>query len=298
MNIGHRGGHNEQAQGANGFVNEVVVDRLIDATVDKYLKIDGNETVNCTPGRCESLVDLAYGVNKANAAKVDIFDSNHVNAGGGHGCEVCYVSAKGKVIAERVCAKVVALGFQNRGVKLRTGLYELNNAKAPAIIVEPFFLDTQSDVDIYKKVGADAIGRAIAEGIAGHTIATTSTVTAKVSSYTPVKLGEVTATTLNQRDHASVTSAIVSTFKKGAIVHVYGLVNGFYSVLENKVGKWISADYVKDITPVVVVAPIITKAESNEIYRVVTGSFSDEANADKRIEELKNLGVESFKTVK
>lgn len=119
--------------------------------------------------------------------------------------------------------------------------------------------------------------------------------TAKVSSYTAVKLGEVTATTLNQRDHASASSPIVSTFKKGAIVHVYGLVNGFYSVLENKVGKWISAEFVKDITPVV--APVATPV-TNEVYRVVTGSFSDEANADKRIAELKALGVDSFKTVK
>jgi len=124
----------------------------------------------------------------------------------------------------------------------------------------------------------------------------TSTVTAKVSSYTPVKLGEVTATKLNQRDHADVTSAIVSSFKKGDVVTVYGLVNGFYSVSEHKVGKWISAAYVKDITPAVV-APVPTPM-TNEVYRVVTGSFNDEANADKRIEELKKLGVDSFKIIK
>jgi len=187
MKIGHRGGHNEQAQGANGFVNEVVVDRLIDAAVDKYLKIDGNSTVNCTPGRCESRVDLAYGVDKANNAKVDIFDSNHVNAGGGFGCEVCYVSTKGKVIAERVCARIVALGFNDRGVKERTGLYELNNADAPAIIVEPFFLDTKSDVDIYNRVGADRIGKAIAEGLVGHNIGE-NTITATPISTTPAPI--------------------------------------------------------------------------------------------------------------
>ena len=37
---------------------------------------------------------------------------------------------------------------------------------------------------------------------------------------------------------------------------------------------------------------------SDEPFRVVTGSFSDETNADKRIAELKKLGITSFKTQK
>jgi len=297
LKVSNRGGHNKQAVGTHGYVDEVDEDRLICAAAIKYQKLAGIETIDVTPGRCSTNVDLAYGVNKANAANVDLFISHHLNATpGGFGVEVCYLSAKGKVYADRICAKISALGFKNRGSKLRKNLYELNQAHAPAIIIESFFVDCKSDVDLYHKLGADAIGKAIAEGILGHSIATktvTSTVTAKVSSYTPVKLGEVTATTLNQRDHANASSAIVSTFKKGDIVHVYGLVDGFYSVVEHKIGKWISAEYVKDITPKVtpVVKPVV--APTGQLYKVQTGAFSSKTNAENETERLEKLGIET-----
>jgi len=48
-----------------------------------------------------------------------------------------------------------------------------------------------------------------------------------------------------------------------------------------------------------IVAPVITKPVEvdliNKTYRVIAGSFSDEANADARIKELKAKGFESFK---
>ena len=229
MKVAERGGHNNQAQGANSILNEVIEDRKINASVIKFLKLDKNEVIDVTPGNCVSATDLAYGVNKANNAKVSLFNSNHLNAGGGHGVEVLYYkgSATGKTIATRVCNNIAKLGFANRGAKEDVrGLYELKNTKMPAIIVESFFLDSASDVALYRKVGVDAIGKAIAEGIVGHSI-----------NSTPVK-----------------------------------------------------------VTPVV--SKPVVKPVSKETYRVVTGSFSDETNADKRIAELKKLGVESFKTVK
>lgn len=55
----------------------------------------------------------------------------------------------------------------------------------------------------------------------------------------------------------------------------------------------------KDIPEAIVtVAPVITKpvvVVLNKTYRVIAGSFSDEANADARIKELKAKGFESFK---
>ena len=223
MLITNRGGHNEQAQGADSILNEVKVDRLIRSYVDQYIRYGDSKSFNVTPGRCDSLTDLKHGVNNSNAVATDIFASIHLNAGAGkgYGVEVCYVSASGKVIADRICAKVAALGFTNRGAKLRTGLYELNNTKATAVIVECFFLDRQSDVDLYNKVGVDRLGKAIAEGLLGKTI-------------------------------NSPTKTITKT-------------------------------------------PVATN--SGDIYRVVTGSFKDEENADKRIAELKKLGVDSFKTI-
>lgn len=107
MNIACRGGHNAQATGANGIVNEVVEDRKITASVINWLKIDKNEVIDVTPGDCVSSIDLAYGVNKANNLNADLFCSIHLNAanGQGKGTEVLYYgsSAEGKVLATRVC---------------------------------------------------------------------------------------------------------------------------------------------------------------------------------------------------
>jgi len=182
MRISDRGGHNRQVPGAAKYVDEITEDRKINAAAIKYQKLNGDTAIDVTPGNCSSPVDLAYGVNKSNNAKVDLMVSNHVNAGGGHGVEVIYFhgSAKGKLYAERVCAAIVKLGFTNRGAKADTrGLYELKNTKMACIIVEPFFVDSVSDVALYHKVGADAIGKAIAEGIAGHSINVKAPVVAK-----------------------------------------------------------------------------------------------------------------------
>lgn len=170
-----RGGHNSLATGANGIVNEVVEDRKITASVINWLKIDKNEVIDVTPSDCVSSIDLAYGVNKANVAKTDIFLSIHLNAanGQGKGTEVLYYgsSATGKTLATRVCNSITKLGFISRGAKSDIrGLYELKNTNMPAIIVECFFLDSAIDVALYRKLGVDVIGKAIAEGLVAHTI--------------------------------------------------------------------------------------------------------------------------------
>jgi len=61
---------------------------------------------------------------------------------------------------------------------------------------------------------------------------------------------------------------------------------------------------VKGITGQAIKAPVVTKpvvavkaANKGNIYRVITGSFSDETNADIRIKELKAKGFESFKEI-
>lgn len=194
MKIACRGGHNEQAQGANSILNEVSEDRKINASVIKFLKLDKNEVLDVTPCNCISAIDLTYGVNKANTAKVSLFNSNHLNAGGGHGVEVLYFgnSATGKTYATRVCNNIAKLGFTNRGAKADIrGLYELKNTDMAAIIVESFFLDSESDVALYKKVGVDAIGKAIAEGIVGHTITVPVPVKVVVPVVKPIVTGQL-----------------------------------------------------------------------------------------------------------
>ena len=174
MKIAIRGGHNYKVPGAHGIVDEVEEDRKIKDVVIKYLKQLGHSVLDVTPEDSyidTSSEDLSFGVSKANAWGADYFCSIHLNAGGGQGTEVLYASIKGKQIAQRISSKIAALGFRNRGAKPNTrGLYELNRTVAVANIIECFFLDSQKDVDLYRKVGVDAIARAIAEGITGQTI--------------------------------------------------------------------------------------------------------------------------------
>jgi len=173
MKIADRGGHNPQSQGANGIVNEIIEDRKILASTNKWLKIDNQEVTDVTPGNCVSAEDLKYGVDQAKLHKADIFASIHLNAGGGKGAEVLYslASTQGKELATRVSNSIAKLGFVNRGAKIDSrGLYELRRTPMPAIIIECFFCDSKIDVELYNKVGADKLGKAIAEGIVGHEI--------------------------------------------------------------------------------------------------------------------------------
>lgn len=179
MKIAIRGGHNELAIGAKALLDEVTEDRKIYPFVIKYLQQAGHTVLDVTPGRMDSDSDLAYGVNKANQWGADLFISIHLNKAynsynGAIGTEVIVYSTndayEDEVYAKRVVDKIASLGFKNRGVKTNTSLYELRNTKMNAMIVECFFLEATEDVALYKKLGAEAMGKAIAEGIVGKTI--------------------------------------------------------------------------------------------------------------------------------
>lgn len=59
------------------------------------------------------------------------------------------------------------LGFRNRGVKASSGLYVLNQTKAPAVLIEVCFVDDKDDADLYKK-NKDAVARAILNAVLNH----------------------------------------------------------------------------------------------------------------------------------
>lgn len=173
MKIAIRGGHNEQATGCNGLINELVEDRKVKDALIKYLKSKGVEVYDVTPPPCNVNDDLAYGVNKAEFYKVDLFVSIHFNKrypvyNGALGSEVCVYNNFNT--ANRVCNKLAELGFKNRGQKVRKELYELKRTSMAAMIVEICFVEASEDVKIYKNVGYDRIGKAIAEGILKTTI--------------------------------------------------------------------------------------------------------------------------------
>lgn len=182
ISVNHRQGHSVNCRGAKAIVDEVDVCSQINKYLSEYLTKEKVNHLDCTSTESNVNADLNYGVNKNNNNKKDYFVSLHANATiGGYGCEIWLhpsTSQANKNTATRILQKLSTLGFKNRGLKYSSGLYELRATNNMAMIVENFFVDSQSDVNIYKKVGAKAMAKAIAEGLLNKTI-TESTNTQK-----------------------------------------------------------------------------------------------------------------------
>lgn len=182
MKIAVRGGHCPNVPGSRGIIDELKEDRLVKNAVIKYLNQMGVSVLEVTPpdSTSSSSADLSYGVNKANNWGADLFVSIHFNNAystynGALGTEVCVYSEYD--IAGRVVNKMASLGFRNRGQKVRTGLYELKHTSMKSMIVEVCFVEATEDVDLYKKVGYDYIGKTIAESLVNRNSGVTPTPT-------------------------------------------------------------------------------------------------------------------------
>ncbi|WP_195999496.1 N-acetylmuramoyl-L-alanine amidase [Clostridium sp. 1001271B_151109_B4] len=187
MKIAVRGGHCPNIPGSSALIDELTEDRLVKNAVIKYLRQLGVNVLDVTPpdSTSTSSSDLSYGVNKANNWGADLFVSIHFNNAyrsynGALGTEVCVYSEYD--IAKRVVNKMASLGFNNRGQKVRTGLYELRHTNMKSMIVEVCFVEATEDVALYKKLGYDSIGKTIAEALVNNT--TTSTSSSTSSSQT------------------------------------------------------------------------------------------------------------------
>ncbi|KGN01212.1 glucosaminidase domain-containing protein [Clostridium botulinum] len=193
-NIAVRGGHNFKALGANGIISETIEDRKVKDAVIKYLKVAGKKVIDVTPGDMDSNSDLNYGVSKANNWGADLFISIHFNNAynsynGTLGTETWTNTnnTTGKDIAQTITNNIANLGFKNRGVKdgITRGLFEIKHTSMSAIIVEVCFVEATKDIEIYKNIGYDKIGKAIAEGILGHSI---SSIQAQAKEFKPLQL--------------------------------------------------------------------------------------------------------------
>ncbi|WP_024615091.1 N-acetylmuramoyl-L-alanine amidase [Clostridium sp. Ade.TY] len=176
MKIAIRAGHTFSVRGAKGILDETTENRKVKDAVIKYLKIAKVDVVDVTPSDSYNTVgsELAYGVNKANELMVDLFVSCHFNKAydkydGAIGSEV-WTYSDNFIEAKRVVDNLGKLGFKNRGVKNSTSLYELRNTNMKAMIIEVCFVEATKDVELYKALGYDKIGKKIAEGIIGKEI--------------------------------------------------------------------------------------------------------------------------------
>ena len=169
------GGHNRIVPGASSYLDEVTEDRKICEEVIRLLQAEGHTAYNCSDnsGATQSK-NLANIVARCNAHSVSLDTSIHFNAaskdtgdGKTKGVEVYVYSSSSavKAAAQRVCDNIAALGFTNRGVKVKTDLYVLRKTASPAMLIEVCFVDDKDDADLYNKVGYKAIAQAIVKGI-------------------------------------------------------------------------------------------------------------------------------------
>lgn len=172
MKFNIHGGHNFHAPGASGQFSETAEDRKVKDLVIKLLRAQGHTVYDCTDedGQTSS-ANLRNIVQKCNRHLVDLDISIHFNAynGQAHGTEVLVYSetSSARQTAGRICSKIAGLGFTNRGIKYRPGLYVLRHTDSPALLIECCFCDSRQDAKIYDR---DKMARAIVEGILGHEI--------------------------------------------------------------------------------------------------------------------------------
>lgn len=177
LKLAIRKGHNESVRGAKAILDEVTENTKV---LNEFLSLAKNiknlEVMNCSSPKSVSNAnaDLRYGVDKANSWGADLFTSIHFNNAyssynGSIGTEtLVYGNPSAK--AKNVQKELIKLGFKDRGCKAMPKLYELRCTTMESMIVEVCFVEATSDVELYRKVGAKAIAKAILEGILGKAI--------------------------------------------------------------------------------------------------------------------------------
>lgn len=173
MKFNVHAGHNFHCPGAGGQFSETAEDRKVKDKVIELLRAQGHTVYDCTDeDGATSSANLRAIVQKCNRHMVDLDVSIHFNAfnGSAHGTEVLVYSdtSSARAAAVRICSKIAALGFTNRGIKYRPGLYVLRHTDSPALLIECCFCDSKTDAKIYDR---EKMARAIVEGILGHEIA-------------------------------------------------------------------------------------------------------------------------------
>lgn len=168
----HRGGHTDASPGAVGELDEHKEVMKLDTRVAELLAEIGNTMINCNPPQDYVYPsELNSGIYYSNSVpNVDMFYSIHMNSSNNkdaNGCEIwTYPNTPlTEEVGKKICSNLEALGFYNRGIKQSTELSELCSVKTSSMIVETCFVSSKHDAELYRKVGLEAVARAIANGI-------------------------------------------------------------------------------------------------------------------------------------
>ncbi|MFA6867559.1 MAG: N-acetylmuramoyl-L-alanine amidase [Clostridia bacterium] len=267
-------------RGAEGYLNEEKVIRQYGPICVNELKRRGHTLINCTPnGNIDLIGSLSYRVDKSDASKAALHICFHVNAfkttSGAMGAEIEVASDTGAKYGQSVLNEICKLGFKNRGVK-RPQLYVTGHTNAVAILIEPFFCDSKADISLYN---CNTLGAAIAKGIIN--------IIGGNKEETPIKIASV--------EKNSPFRIRLGWDKPESQLECFGQYQQAKDFANKHVGYYVYDNNGKNLYTLFVEKPTVSKEEP---FRVVAGSFDKESGANKQIENLKKLGIDSFKTQK
>lgn len=265
MRINIHAGHNPDgmtACGAVGLIRESTEARAVKDRVVVQLTAMGHTVHDCTCNNGASQQDVLKRIVAAcNAHEVDLDVSIHFNAaanpepdGKTTGTEVLVYDKTSKSVpwAQQIADSIAALGYRNRGVKERPGLYVLKHTKAPALLIECCFVDDPDDVAIYN---TDRMAAAIVAGITGQAAETTADA-ARLASMSQVEfveyIGRLAAVDMQTSGIlASVTAAqsiLESGYGKSELALQALNLGGMKAELSGNtwVSAWDGRTYIKD----------------------------------------------------
>ena len=158
--------------GARGYVEETVKNREAGNRLMAMLREKGHTVINCTVDKSSN--DLYDRVRKANAQRLDLFVSLHLNAFKSTTSEMgvethIYNGNYSGKEANRAKAQAIQsalvqdIGWIDRKVK-EANYYVLRETVAPAVLVELGFCDSRADMN---KWNTEKIAAALFRGITG-----------------------------------------------------------------------------------------------------------------------------------
>lgn len=165
MKIAINAGHTKigKGTGACKYLNESVETRKIVCEIMSLLANTEHEVIPIIIDK--STDNLKEVVNIANKEKCDLLISVHLNAGGGRGTEVYTWKGEKTSLAKKANENLSNLGFLNRGIRDGSGFYVIKKTKMETLLIEVCFVDSETDVKLYKELGVKKIANAIAKSI-------------------------------------------------------------------------------------------------------------------------------------
>lgn len=184
MKIGIRGGHTKASPGASGYLDELTEDRKVYTKLKQLLSCECSVVDLTPPENYTYPEELNYGINSANKSSLDYGLSIHFNSCNTTekplGSEIWIwdnADQNTKAIAARILNKLNSSGYIDRGIQYspsRMQLGEIMYTSMPWFIIEICFVSSKADADLYNKTGALAAATAIAEGLLGHPVESSS----------------------------------------------------------------------------------------------------------------------------